>query len=118
MRAISFALTTPQFMDGSKTVTRRMGWRNLKPGDRLIACEKAMGLGKGGKRKDLGVIEVIQVERMRLDRMQHGLEWGQLECIREGFPDMTPGQFVRFFCASHKGCNAWSEVTRIEFRRL
>jgi hypothetical protein len=118
MRAISFALTTPQFLDGSKTVTRRMGWRNLKPGDRLIACEKSMGLGKGGKRKDIGVIEVISFNREQLGRMIYERKWGQIECIREGFPNMTPEQFVAFFCASHKGCNAWSEVTRIEFRRL
>lgn len=118
MRAISFALTTPQFLDGSKDVTRRMGWRFLKPGDRLIACEKAMGLGKGGKRKDLGVIEITRVERQPLDRMLHAIAWGREECRREGFPDMTPEQFVSFFCASHKGCLPWSDITRIEFRRI
>lgn len=30
MRLLSFALTTPQFLDGSKDVTRRMGWRRNK----------------------------------------------------------------------------------------
>lgn len=30
MRNISFALTTPQFLAGNKTVTRRMGWKFLK----------------------------------------------------------------------------------------
>ena len=34
-RNISFALTTPQFLDGSKDVTRRNGWLMLKTGDIL-----------------------------------------------------------------------------------
>lgn len=118
MRAISFALTTPQFLDGSKTVTRRRGWWNLKAGDRLIACEKAMGLGKGGKRQDIGVIEIIHAESMPLDKMLNAPAWGQIECAREGFPDMTPEEFVRFFCASHRGCDPWSPVMRIEFRKI
>ncbi len=49
MKNISFALTTKQFLDGSKTVTRRLGWANLKPGEILMACEKCMGLGPGGE---------------------------------------------------------------------
>ena len=44
---ISFSLTTPQFRDGTKDVTRRLGWTFLKPGDRLCAVVKAMGLKKG-----------------------------------------------------------------------
>lgn len=47
MRIMSFALTEQQLMDGTKTVTRRVGWANLKPGDRLTAVRKAMGLKKG-----------------------------------------------------------------------
>ena len=38
MRNISFSLTTRQFRDGSKDVTRRVNWQNLKPGDHLMAC--------------------------------------------------------------------------------
>lgn len=38
MRCMSFALTEPQLMDGSKTVTRRTGWQDLKPGTRLPAA--------------------------------------------------------------------------------
>ncbi len=118
MRAISFALTERQFLDGSKDVTRRLGWKFLKPGDRLIAARKCMGLGKGGKRHDLGVIEVVSVRREALDRMLYGTDYGFNECEREGFPIWTPGKFIDFFCMSHKGCKPWSMVTRIEFRRL
>jgi hypothetical protein len=30
-------------------------------------------------------------------------------------PNMTPGEFVAMFCATHKGCTPETEVTRIEF---
>ena len=44
MRNMSFFMTTKQFEDGSKDITRRFGWWNLKPGDRVKAVKKAMGL--------------------------------------------------------------------------
>ena len=46
-RNISFSMTTPQFLDGSKDVTRRMGWNRLRASDTLRAVKKAMGLKKG-----------------------------------------------------------------------
>lgn len=65
MRLISFALTTPQFLDGSKDVTRRLGWLWLAQhfeagGGPVLLCgvEKSQGLGKGGKVKRLRIIEV------------------------------------------------------------
>ena len=47
MRNMSFALTEAQLLDGTKTVTRRLGWTMLKPGDHFRAVRKAMGLRKG-----------------------------------------------------------------------
>jgi hypothetical protein len=47
MRRISFALTTTQVQNRTKTVTRRLGWNNLKPGDRLQPIYKGMGVEKG-----------------------------------------------------------------------
>ena len=67
MRMMSFALTERQLMDGSKTVTRRIGWRDLKPGARLLAVRKAMGLKPGEKVQPLCEIEVVSVRRERLD---------------------------------------------------
>jgi len=43
-RNISFALTTKQIRNRSKTVTRRLGWLHIKKGDVLNACVKCMGL--------------------------------------------------------------------------
>ena len=89
---ISFMHTIPQIRDREKTVTRRLGWWNLKPGQRLVACEKCMGLGKGGKVRKMGVIEVVSVRAEQLGAITAA------DCIAEGFPDKSPVQFVRFFC--------------------
>ena len=115
MRNISFFMTTAQVRDRSKDVTRRMGWKNLKVGELLQACVKCQGLGKGGKMEKICVIRVKSVRRERLDEMTSNTGWGAVECAREGFPNMTPAQFVDFFCEGHKGCKPHSVVTRIEF---
>jgi hypothetical protein len=117
-RNISFSMTTPQFLDGSKDVTRRMGWLNAKAGDVLQAVEKAMGLKKGEKAKALGLIRLVDVRRERLDQMIVNQDYGADEARREGFPDWNGGRFVSFFCQGHKGCVPGSIVTRIEFERL
>jgi hypothetical protein len=44
---MSFSLTERQLLDGSKSVTRRLGWRMLKAGDELLAVRKCMGIRKG-----------------------------------------------------------------------
>lgn len=119
MRLISFSMTTPQIKARTKTVTRRLGWRFLKAGDRLMAIEKGQGLKKGEKVVRLGVIEVVDVRRERLDRMSKDSAYGFAECKREGFATdsrlMWPSAFVEFFAASHR-CQISDEVTRIEFR--
>ena len=117
-RNISFMLTTPQFIDGSKDVTRRLGWLFLKEGDQLNGVEKSQGLGKGGKIKRLGLIEVVKITREPLGRMIEDESYGWDEIEREGFPDMTPRSFVKFFCESHKGCKPETVVTRIEFKKI
>jgi hypothetical protein len=112
MRAISFSLTERQFLDGTKDVTRRQGWRRIKVGDKLRGVRKAMGLKKGEKQVVLGVIEVLEKDLVRLDTIT------KRDVIREGFPNMTPRQFVQMYCDNHKGCKPDSEVTRIVFRRI
>lgn len=111
MRSMSFSLTTRQLLDGSKTVTRRLGWLFLKPGDRLQAVEKAMGLKKGEHPRVLGVIEVVSVRREVL------CDITPEDVVREGFHGMTAPAFVRMF-VQHMGCNFTSTVTRIEFRKV
>lgn len=119
MRNISFALTTPQFLDGSKDVTRRMGWLNAKAGDVLCAVKKGMGLKPGEKVERLGYIRLTDVRRERLrDMIDRDDGYGFEEVKREGFPHFSPPMFVEFFCGSHKGCIPGSTVTRLEFVRI
>jgi len=92
VRRISFSLTTPQFLDGSKDVTRRLGWQDLEPGTHLLGIEKGMGLKKGDKQVVLGEIEVVSVRRERLDAITPE------DVEREGFPGQNPEWFVAFFC--------------------
>lgn len=111
MRSISFALTEPQFLDGSKTVTRRLGWKFLKAGDRLRAVRKAMGLKRGEHPVVLGTIEVVSVRRECLACVDDS------QTAAEGFPSMSGKQFREFFI-EHMGCLLHDEVTRIEFRKV
>lgn len=110
-RNMSFAMTTAQVQDGSKDITRRFGWWNLKPGDRLYAVEKAMGLKKGEKVKRLALIEVVSTRAEPLNAIT------QDDCRREGFPDFTPEQFVAMLVKHYK-VEPTKTVNRIEFKKV
>jgi hypothetical protein len=119
MRNMSFSLTSAQILNRTKFVTRRIGWRFLKPGDLLQPVRKAMGLKAGEKAEWLGgPIRVVDVRRERLDRMVSDAGYGVREVRLEGFAGHPtkgwPDQFVAFFCASHR-CLPGDEITRIEF---
>jgi hypothetical protein len=107
---MSFALTTKQFLDGSKTVTRRLGWSNLKPGTLVCAVRKAMGLKPGEKVERLGSFRVVSNRPERLDAIDAE------EVLREGFPGMSPAEFVAMFCG-HMKVKPDQMVNRIEFER-
>ena len=111
MRNISYMLTTKQFLSNEKTVTRRNGWLFLvgKTGVHLMAVEKGQGLKKGEKVNRLGEIVILDARREPLIEIFNNPD----DCRREGFPELTPGQFVRFYC-QHNGGHADQEITRIE----
>lgn len=115
MRNISFMLTQPQIRAKTKRVTRRNGWKTLKVGDRLQGCEKCQGIKPGEKMVKLAEIVITDVRREQLRRMIDEPEYGRAEVIAEGFPEMTPEQFVTFFCESHKDVTPDSIITRIAF---
>ena len=120
MRNMSFALTTSQILDGSKDVTRRLGWVFLKPGDLVRPVRKAMGLRPGEKLDVLrDPIRIVSVRREPLRMMTDDTEYGFEEVRREGFADHPdyrwPSTWVAMFCATHKGCTPDSVITRIEF---
>ena len=111
MRNMSFALTTEQFRDGSKTVTRRLGWRFLKPGDVVMGCRKCQGLKPGEKLERLGPIRIVSVREEELWRMEED------DCAKEGFPHLRAKEFVTMFM-DHMGCKSDRVVTRIEFEHI
>lgn len=80
MRNISFALTVPQIMEGSKTVTRRLGWLHANPGQLLRPVRKCMGL-RPGERIDVlrDPILITDVRREPLRAMLDDLDYGFVE---------------------------------------
>ena len=66
------------------------------------------GIKKGEKIQVLCQIRVVDVRMEPLDAIT------QEDCVKEGFPDMTPQEFVAMF-AERMECSANHEVNRIEF---
>ena len=108
---MSFALTTPQIISRKKTVTRRLGWKNLRPGTLLLAVQQARGLKVGEIYRPLAVIRVERVSTQALNII------GDQDVMREGFPWLSDVEFIRHFCAA-MGCAPHAQVTRIEFSYL
>lgn len=111
-RNMSFAMTTEQVRNRTKTVTRRFGWRFLKPGDLVQPVEKTMGLKNGEKIKKIGGL--IRVVSVRLEGLY---EIKKDDCKKEGFPDLTSFEFVDML-VRHYGCHPADLVNRIEFEYL
>lgn len=115
MRNISFSLTTTQVRNQTKTVTRRLGWKDLKPGTLLQPVVKGMGLGKGGKVEKInGPIRVVSVRREPLARLLKLSRYSVRDVVAEGFPHLSEAEFVDMFC-EHNNCSEDAEITRIEF---
>lgn len=112
-RNISFALTTEQIKNRTKTVTRRLGWKKLKPGEVLNACVKCMGLKPGEKIERLCQIRVVSVRQEPLELMC-SRPYGKAEAAKEGFPEMSGREFVKMF-TEHMKVPQFEDVTRIEF---
>jgi len=110
-RNISFMLTTEQVRKQQKTVTRRLGWLMLKPGDELNACVKCMGLKQGEKIERLAKIRVVSVRRERLYEIMPD------DVIREGFEGRSAEWFIDMFMRE-MGVPSSAEVTRIEFEYI
>jgi hypothetical protein len=117
MRHMSFQLTTEQMRARTKTVTRRLGWRDLQPGTVLQAVEKCQGLRKGERVQKLGVIRVVNVRREYLTLLLHKHDYAAAEMVAEGFPGMDGRSFVEMFCRANN-CFITEFVTRIEFEHV
>lgn len=112
MRNMSFALTTEQVRNQTKTVTRRLGWASANIGDIVQPVVKGQGIPKGGKIEKIGgPIRFVSVRRERLNII--GTRY-LYDPVLEGFPLMTNAEFVAMFC-QHNACDPTDDVTRIEF---
>lgn len=102
----------------TKTVTRRLGWLFLKPGDRLTLCRKVMGRKPGEPLVRICDVEVVSVRREPLCAIAgDARDLGAAELAREGFTDIDATEFmVRYFFP--QGIRAADDVTRIEWRYL
>jgi hypothetical protein len=106
---MSFFYTTEQIRNRTKTVTRRVGWKDLVPGDRIKAVVKCQGLKRGEKTEPLAEIEIISIRSEPLYAITAE------DCAAEGFPEMGPDDFVAMFCDHMMHRPDWP-VNRIEFR--
>jgi hypothetical protein len=105
---VSFALTKPQIEARTKTVTRRSGKRQYKPGQLIWAVDRVMGFKKGEHPNHLALLRVISSRQERLDTITFE------ECVLEGFPDYGPMAFIAMYCRANK-VKPDSLVQRIEF---
>lgn len=130
-RLMSVAFTEQAVRARRKTVTRRKGWwtdkngRHLvKVGDRITLCRKVMGRKAGEPLVRLVDVEVIDVRREPLRRLTEETfegvptDYAINEVRREGFPRMSPEDFVEKFFIAAQGIYPDQLVTRIEWRYL
>lgn len=108
---MSVSLTEDAVRERRKTVTRRLGWLFVRKGDRLTLCRKVMGRKAGEPLIRLAEVEVVSVCRLPLTAISAD------DVTREGFPDLSPAEFVAFFC-EHMRVTPDTEVTRIEWRYI
>ena len=110
-RNMSFAMTIEQVRNQTKDVTRRFGWWFLKPGDKVWAVEKSMGIPAGEKIKRICMIEIVSTRAEPLNAIT------ARDCSREGFPHYNPDDFVQLLI-DHYAVDPAKECNRIEFRYI
>lgn len=110
---ISFSMTTQQVRERRKFVTRRNGWRKLKVGQVLDACEKCQGLKKGEH-----VVKICKIiVREVTPEPVHAIYTYPNDCELEGFPELSPLDFVQMYC-EHNNCSPGTIIRRIRFDYL
>jgi len=127
-RLMSVSRTVAGVVERRKTVTRRLGWTFLRPGDRLTLCRKVQGrfdyrTGVLEPLDRLAEVEVVSVRREPLTAITD--EEIARECVpRVNFElvyvetNQPPAdEWVRWFCEA-MGCQPTTTVTRIEWKYL
>jgi hypothetical protein len=122
---MSVALTTDAVIERRKTVTRRKGWwldkngrRLLHVGDTLTLCRKVQGRKPGEPIERLAEVEVVDVRREPLSDLLLMPIYARREVEAEGFPGMSPHDFVNNYFILAQGMTPEDLVTRIKWRYL
>lgn len=110
-RLMSVSLTEQAVRDRTKTVTRRIGWTFLKPGDHLTLCRKVMGRKPDEPIVRIAEVEVVSVRRECLHEIT------ATDVSKEGFDRLSRRGFIEFFTEKMR-CTPDTEITRIEWRYL
>lgn len=111
-RLMSVSHTEAAVVARRKTVTRRLGWTFLRPGDHLTLCRKVMGRKPGEPLVRIAEVEVTSVTREALGSITPA------DVRREGFTEpWEPSDFVWFFAQTFR-VPLNQIVTRIEWRYL
>ena len=115
---LAFSMTTPQMRARTKFVTRRLG-KGPSPGQRFWAIVKGQGLKKGEKVERICELECVSNTPERIDALldPYTATRNRREVDMEGFPEMSPADFVAFFCKGHH-CREDQIINRIEFKYL
>jgi hypothetical protein len=109
---MAVSLTEAQVRDRAKTVARPPGRPVLRPGDRITLYREVPGRHPGETLDRVAAVEVVSVRREPLDAITAA------DLTAEGFPRMTPAEYVLHFRATHRGCTPQTEITRIAWRYL
>ena len=114
-RLISVSLTEDAVVERRKTVTRRVGWAHLRPGERLTLCRKV----QGRKRRDGTVEPLVRLAEVEVVAVSREPLWSvdDLDVEREGFPGRDAEWFIASFI-EHMRCQRDTVLTRIEWRYL
>lgn len=109
---MSFYLTTRQVAAREKDVTRRNGWHRARVGQVVQPIIKGQGLKRGERVEKIGgPIRFVGVRREPLNAITAA------DVRREGFPNLTPAEFVALYRRANGGKRN-QIVTRIEFEYL
>jgi hypothetical protein len=115
MRRMAFPHSATEVRERMQTVTRRVGWRFLKPDDLIQAVDQARRLGPDEPVRELAVLRIRDVRVEPLSRLVTDARYAEDELPREGFPCWTRDDFIARFLRTHRLKTADVEVTRIEF---
>ncbi|MGH9159145.1 MAG: ASCH domain-containing protein [Vicinamibacteraceae bacterium] len=115
MRRMSFSHAASEVRARMKTVTRRVGWRFLKPNELIQAVDTARGSRSAEPARLLAVLRVRDVRVEPLARLIENARYAEDELPREGYPCWSRDDFIARFLRRHRLTTADIDVTRIEF---